>query len=697
MISKDKLDELVKQFKNRTAPSKEEYIESLNIALSSTNTNILTITTPTISSLSSAIKATGNTRYQSNYPKLEKQIKSQLLTDLKKGKKGSKVYKYICDIAGNKIFETPDYVANADDKDYDKLLDYLEYSEPKTIEHTYTQAEIDKLNSSTTKQVELEPITKGGKPIDPPKAGETVRVTLDGSYKASDLKGLIEFMSTLPVVYTYQLFIANNKYGDFGVLAWVDSLINELGIEGKTARTKYQRHEHTTLKAELVISMELRITKELLTLALSQLIKPSEGMGGVAEYKRVRVNIKDGHDALPRPATTPLTELFAAAILSQASQMLKMFNDYRTPEALQEAGGFKLLVTQRQLSFFTPSDDPAIMQEMVRANVPILIKVLITILNEAQRTGGLNTEPRFTKIADLAEPMYRPQIEKRGKLDTKNKEAYFNNMQFLDSLQFYYYEKPSKHNKGGGIYKKFKIIEITRIETNKKGIPTHVEWHLSEDFINLLPYLVFVNTDGILELQNPNTQMLAIYINDQLVKSEPQTNKTIKGEPIEIDAKTLADKAGFSKGNTTRRYSKYLPDSLNELEQKGIIGKWYTQYGDQDIRSRGGKLPKISIYPSENVRDSYISPSLDKSQKQAHRQEQTRRRLELEKLDANYRNDFKDSKDATEYRSYLAEDLGTTLQELSLMLLKPTKGIKPVDISDDMLAKIRELAKDYKG
>ena len=60
-----------------------------------------------------------------------------------------------------------------------------------------------------------------------------------------------------------------------------------------------------------------------------------------------------------------------------------------------------------------------------------------------------------------------------------------------------------------------------------------------------------------------------------------------------------------------------------------------------------------------------------------------------------YRKDLKQNKWATEYKQALAEDLDTTTGKIDLMLLKPTKTQKPDEISDEMLAKIRELLSDY--
>jgi len=385
--------------------------------------------------------------------------------------------------------------------------------------------------------------------------------------------------------------------------------------------------------------------------------------------------------------------LFESSTIDEA-RLTKIYDKYRTPEALHEAGGFKVTATQQLLPIFKASNDYKTLQDLIKANIPQLEKVLITLLREADKTGGLTDDDRWTKITDLAEPIYKEQIAKRGKLDRVYREAYTNNLQLLDTLQFYRYEKPTK--KGGGIYSKFKFIEIKKLETNKAGNIVAVKWCLHPEFTNIAHTLIFVNTDKFLEIKNPNALMVATYINDSFVMSEPQTNRTIKGEPITREASRLADKAGLANNNVTTRYN-LLTKALNELEQFKIINKWHTGNNDKNIQARDKQSLKITIYPSKNVSESHISKRLNVGQRQAEKAEQQARQDELKALVALNRKDLKEAKDGVNHNKYLAEDLGITEQQLDLMLVKPSKTIKPEPISDEMIKKIRELTRELGG
>ena len=531
-----------------------------------------------------------------------------------------------------------------------------------------------------------------GYTIPKPEIGKTTNHTFRG-YIVEDAKGLLEAIKAYPLYSTYQIVNNYDVYGG-GILGGELLKVYELAkaCEIKT-QADYVEITFNTDGDKKEILPDHRVILDYLTIALAEQLKPY--LKKTDDKRRARANLKDGHDGLPRPATTTLGELFESATIN-SDRLMKIYDDYRTPEALQEAGGYKVRATQNLLPIFKASNDYKTLQAMIRANIPQLEKVLITLLREAQHTGGLNTEPRWSRVADLAKPMYEAQIARRGKLDTKYKQAYVDNLHFLDALQFYNYEKPSKRNKGGGIYTKFKFIEITKLDVNKKGYVTDIKWHLSDDFVKLVPYLIFVNTDNFLRLQSPHAQMLATYINDSLVKSAKRTDDTIAGLPITINAKTLADKAGLSDSNTTDRY-KLLTESLDEIKNQGIIAKWVTEDGDTVIRSQNNKLPKVIIYPSENVSGSYVSKRLNAGAKQQEQVEQSKRQDELRTLLGCYRKDLKQNKWATEYKEALAEDLGTTTGKIDLMLLKPTKTQKPDEITDEMLAKIRELLSDYEG
>ena len=558
------------------------------------------------------------------------------------------------------------------------------------------QATIDRINAK--KHPDGTPLTEDekshifGYKIPKPVLGKETIHTFDGLV-VDDAKGLLEAIKAYPLYNSYQIV---NDYDFYGVsvlggeLLAIYDLAEACGIK---TQAEYVEATINTDGVSKKITPDHRVILDYLTLALAEQLKAY--LKKTDDKRRARANLKDGHDGLPRPATTTLGELFESATIN-SDRLMKIYDDYRTPEALQEAGGYKVRATQSLLPIFKASNDYKTLQAMIRANIPQLEKVLITLLREAQHTGGLNTELRWSRVANLAKPMYEAQIAKRGKLDTKYKQAYVDNLHFLDALQFYNYEKPSKRNKGGGIYTKFKFIEIKKLDVNKKGLVTDIEWRLSDDFVKLVPYLIFVNTDNFLRLQSPHAQMLATYINDSFVKSAKRTDDTIAGLPITINAKTLADKAGLSDSNTTDRY-KLLTENLNEIKAQGIIEKWATEDGDTVIRSQNNKLPKVVIFPSQNVSGSYVSKRLNAGAKQQEQVEQAKRQDELRTLLGYYRKDLKQNKWATEYKEALAEDLGTTTGKIDLMLLKPSKNQKPDEISDEMLAKIRELLSDYEG
>ena len=428
-------------------------------------------------------------------------------------------------------------------------------------------------------------------------------------------------------------------------------------------------------------------TRRVLTAVLARIKSQTDSTA----KSRARSNIKDGHDALPRPVTTTLSELFESSTFD-TERLIRIYDDdIRTPEKLHEVGGYKLHATQQLLPLFKASNDYKTLQDLLKANIPQLEKVLITVLREAEKTGGLKDGDRWTKITALAEPMYKEQIAKRGKLDKVYREAYTNNLRMLEALQFYRYEKPSKS--GGGIYTKFKFIEIKKLETNKAGNVIAVKWTLHPEFIKIAHTLIYVNADKFLEIKSPNAQMLATYINDTFVMSDAQANRTIKGEPISRQARLLADKAGLSKSNITERY-RYLTDNLNELEALGII-KWQAGNGSKQVKATDKSSQKVIIWPSKNTSGSHITRALNASNKQAEQAELTARQAELKKLVNIYRNDLKAAKDSTEYKKYLANDLGIAEQEIDLMLFKGTKTSKPQPITDSILKRIRGLASDY--
>jgi hypothetical protein len=441
------------------------------------------------------------------------------------------------------------------------------------------------------------------------------------------------------------------------------------------------------------VKRELRAShyniRKLLTVTLARIKEQADSTA----KSRARSNIKDGHDALPRPVTTTLGELFESSRFD-TERLIRIYDDdIRTPEKLHEVGGYKLHATQQLLPLFKASNDYKTLQDLLKANIPQLEKVLITVLREAEKTGGLKDGDRWTKIATLAEPMYKEQIAKRGKLDKVYREAYTNNLRMLDALQFYRYEKPSKS--GGGIYSKFKFIELKKIETNKAGNVVAVKWALHPEFIKIAHTLIYVNADKFLEIKSPNAQMLATYINDTFVMSDAQANRTIKGEPISRQARLLADKAGLSKSNVTERY-RYLTDNLNELEALGII-KWQAGNGGKQVKATDKSSQKVIIWPSKNTSGSHITRALNASNKQAEQAEQKARQDELKKLVSIYRNDLKAASDATDYKEYLANDLGIAEQEIDLMLFKGTKTSKPQPITDSILKRIRGLVSDYES
>lgn len=569
----------------------------------------------------------------------------------------------------------------------------------RTITHTVTKSDVEFWQKNQDYLKELQSHNKDvknhlGYGLPKPELGKVETQAFEG-WVVDDAKGLLEAIKSYALNTGYRIVNDYDIYTNSvsvlgGELLNMYDLAEACGIE---PQSDYVEATINTDGNEKHLLTDHRVMLSYLTRALAEQLKAY--LKKTDDKRRARANLKDGHDGLPRPATTTLGELFESATIN-SDRLIKIYDDYRTPEALQEAGGYKVRATQSLLPIFKASNDYKTLQAMIRANIPQLEKVLITLLREAQHTGGLNNEPRWSRVADLAKPMYEAQIARRGKLDTKYKQAYVDNLHFLDALQFYNFEKPSKRNKGGGIYTKFKFIEIKKLDVNKKGIVTDVEWRLSDDFVKLVPYLIFVNTDNFLRLQSPHAQMLATYINDSFVKSAKRTDDTIAGLPITISAKTLADKAGLSDSNTTDRY-KLLTESLNEIKAQGIIEKWATEDGDTVIRSQNNKLPKVVIFPSENVSNSYVSKRLNAGAKQQERLEQAKRQDELRTLLGYYRKDLKQNKWATEYKQALAEDLGTTTGKIDLMLLKPSKTQKPDEIGDEMLAKIRELLSNYEG
>lgn len=584
--------------------------------------------------------------------------------------------------------------------EFKKLTAFIKEGK-RTITHTITKENVEQWQKSQDsinkrKHPDGTPLTEDEKKhilgynIPKPELGKVESKTFEG-WVIDDAKGLLEAIKTYTINTSYRIvndydFYANGMLG--GELLNMYDLAVACDIK---PQSDYVEATINTDGNEKHLLTDHRVMLSYLTRALAEQLKAY--LKKTDDKRRARANLKDGHDGLPRPATTTLGELFESATIN-SDRLMKIYDDYRTPEALQEAGGYKVKATQNLLPIFKASNDYKTLQAMIKANIPQLEKVLITLLREAQNTGGLNTEPRWSRVADLAKPIYEPQIARRGKLDTKYKQAYVDNLHFLDALQFYNYEKPSKRNKGGGIYTKFKFIEIKKLDVNKKGLVTDIQWQLSEDFVKLVPYLIFVNTDNFLKIQNQQAQMLASHINDQLVKSEKRTNETIEGKPIIISAKTLADKAGLGDSNPTVRY-KYLTEALNELVTQGIIGKWHTIDGGTIIRSQNNKVPKVIITPSENVSKSYVSKRLNAGAKQQEQIEQAKRQDELRNLLDHYRKDLRQNKWATEYKEALAEDLETTAGKIDLMLLKPSKTQKPDEIDDEILAKIRELLNGY--
>lgn len=567
----------------------------------------------------------------------------------------------------------------------------------RTITHTVTKSDVELWQKNQDHLKELQSHNKDvknhlGYGLPKPELGKVETQTFEG-WVIDDAKGLLEAIKSYTLNTSYRIVndydvYANSVLG--GELLNMYDLAEACGIEPQSDYVEATINTDGDAKHLLT---DHRVMLSYLTRALAEQLKAY--LKKTDNKRRARANLKDDHDGLPRPATTTLGELFESATINN-ERLMKIYDDARTPQELLRKGGYKVTATQDLLPIFKASNDYKTLQDMIRANIPQLEKVLITLLREAQQKGGLNDTERWSKVADLAKPMYETQIAKRGKLDTKYKQAYVDNLHFLDALQFYNYEKPSKRNKGGGIYTKFKFIEISKLDVNKKGYVTDIKWRLSPDFVRLVPYLIFVNTDYFLQLQSPQAQMLATYINDSFVKSGKRTDDTIAGLPITISAKTLADKAGLSDSNPTVRY-RLLTENLNEIRDRGIIAKWATEDGDTVIRSQNNRLPKVVIFPSENVSNSYVSKRLNAGAKQQERLEQAKRQDELRTLLNCYRKDLKQNKWATEYKEALAEDLGTTTGKIDLMLLKPTKTQKPDEISDEMLAKIRELLSDYEG
>lgn len=676
MISKDKLDELAKQLKDLRASSKEDYLGRVDYALNMSEQKELTINKPTLTGLRNALQNVEGTQYAKDYPELVKKIKSKLTIDLKKSKQKSKVYEFIGKLAGNKLLEIPHNFANTQ-LDYDKLLSYIDDVKALKIRHpsnkdiANNKGLTDKQAQPTTKQVET----------DTAKADGAVETTIiNDLYKATNLKGLIEFMSTLPKTYSYQLMITNGEYSDFGALIWAHDLVVALGIDTKTPPFVKQFYNDTL---ERTISMEVRIANGLITLALSRLAKAQEGLGGIGDYRDIpNVLNPNKHDVVMIPHSVGLVDMIDGFFDSRDPRNLYVFarrDSFGSNKAIKEAGLFTITIDnddsiQTELPIDFGDKDKKTNIKKVTTLKSITLDVVLALDKYMQDHPGYDSDHDYIKLTDLAKYVKRFDDSKlqKGELRPEYRQELWAGLTFASLISANYVV--GKGKKGEKIWRRVYIVDrIKEFKTyGKSNTITAVKVDFTREYKNSKQYNIGVILDGILDIDGAGSTSLkniGAYILQRFAQHQ---DKTIKGLPQTIKADKLMEQGGIIDSNRTNQLAT-LQKKLDQLEERGIIAKWECKNGAHKIRGCDRESQTIIVYPTENIQHSYITKGQSRALKISKKLENKNRIKALKKFINGYTS-----------LKVCASDLDITEPELSEYLA----GTKP--IPDELMDKLND-------
>lgn len=671
MISKDKLDELVKQLKDLRASSKEEYLRRVDYALNADGQKSTNVPALSATELARALDGITLPRWAQKYPEQTKEIKKTLFDDLSLGKK-SRANKYLLQLANSILITVPHNATNSQ-ADYDKLLSFVEYQEPKTIEHTYTQAEIDKLNNSTTKQVKLKPTTKGGKPIEPPKAGDTVRVTLGGSYKASNVRGLIKFMSSLPTVYSYTLTIVIDNGSDtpIGTMEWVHDLIVDLGVETKTGA--YVR-QYYNKELKRTFSIEVRIAIDFITLAVVKALENRGLPSAISIAHHAPVNIRDpqAHTFAGRPHVGIYTTVYDA--WDENRPLRAIFSQWRTQalptaKARRDAGSFAVALDadqQQLIEQLPPQTEVAQRLEWTKMVVAGFV-ISNSAMQQYYKDHPEHTTDDWISLKELAN--YIPRYRKA--MANGHYECIDELYHWLDVASHVYVPYIVGTDKKGNKITKH-VYVLTRIQghiSNKRGRITKIQMGFDPQYIDVMNNgrNLGVILDHTQELDTYEEITVAMYFQDRGVA---QMSRTVRGDPLKITVDNIIRVGGLTDSNRTRLYDK-VRKMLNKFEKKHIIDKWENLDGTQTINSRNKNSKTLLIYLPADITKDYITKEQTKLLKATAKHEQIARKRALSKHVKGY----------TDY-SMAASSLGITPLDLTEYL----EGHKPIpsDIMDKL-------------
>lgn len=381
----------------------------------------------------------------------------------------------------------------------------------------------------------------------------------------------------------------------------------------------------------------------------------------------------ESHSYLGRPTNTSFIDMVAGAV--EGREMAKLKEQYLDAKSRKDDGGFFAHIEnpQEALPFaFDDNDRPTLVKFM--ANSVAMAGDAIDALQAYRRDNPDYTG--YVKVTDIAKyiDQYANDMARGKGLRPEYRQRILNGLTLAGLMGTdYIIDKDRKR----GTTKVRRVYVVNRIDEYERSDKTGTILAIKNpDFTdeykaNLANGLnLGVLTDGIRNLGDTETKVLARYIADRQVAKQ---NDTVEGKPITCKADTLCKMASITDQHVTNRY-KTLAKMLDTLEGKQtVVGRWVSKAGGKTITGYNPESQTLYLYPTNNVQKSYATQRHTKAVREASKLEQKARVKALIKYAKGY-TDF----------DVLAKELNVQPTDLALLL----DGKLP--ITDRLLERISE-------
>lgn len=398
----------------------------------------------------------------------------------------------------------------------------------------------------------------------------------------------------------------------------------------------------------------------ILTDILAEILKisPIYNAKKIEASRKQTPNIIDpeGHSFLGRPTNTSFIDMVAGAV--EGREMAKLKEQYIDHKGRKDDGGFLAHIDNPQESLpfiFDDNDRPTLIKFI--ANAVAMAGDAIDALQAYRRDN-----PDYTghvKITDIAKyiDQYANDMARGKGLRPEYRQRILNGLTLAGLMSTNYIIGHDRKRKTTEVKKVYVVNRIEGYEYNDKGTVITIK---NPDFTdeykaNLANGLnLGVLTDGIRNLGDTETKVLARYIADRQVAKQ---NDTVEGKPIVCRADTLCNMASITDQHVTNRY-RTLAKMLDTLEAKQtVVGRWVSKAGGKTITGYNAESQTLYLYPTNNVQKSYATKKHTKAVREANKLEQKARVKALKQYARGY-TDF----------DVLAKEMGVKRTDLDLLL-----------------------------